>query len=172
MKLFELRKALKAQFQENNVDVEDADFIISEILNVKRTELVLIDEISDDQVNEIKQKAELRLNKIPVDKIFHKSYFYGYEFIVDENVLTPRPETEILVEMALRYIDEHKLKTVLDLCTGSGCVAITIKKNAEVDLTATDVSSKAIKIAKQNAEKLGAEIKFIKSNMFVNFPFI
>lgn len=168
MKLFELRKELKTQFQENNVDVEDVDFIISEILNVKRTELVLIDEISDDQVNEIKQKAELRLNKIPVDKIFHKSYFYGYEFIVDENVLTPRPETEILVEIALRYIDEHKLKTVLDLCTGSGCVAIAIKKNAKVDLTATDVSSKAIKIAKQNAEKLGAEIKFIKSNMFEN----
>ena len=168
MKLFELRKDLKIEFQNNNIDIEDADFIISEILNVKRTELVLIDEISDEQVNEIKQKAELRLNKIPVDKIFHKSYFYGYEFVVDENVLTPRPETEILVEMALRYIDEYNLKSVLDLCTGSGCLAVSIKKNAEVDVTASDVSSKAIKIAKQNADKLGVEVKFIKSNMFEN----
>lgn len=168
MKLFELRKELKQIFSENNIEQEDADFIISEVLNVKRTELVLIVDITEEQVKEIKEKAELRLQRIPVDKIFHKAYFYNYEFIVDENVLTPRPETEQLVELAIKYINDYNLKAALDLCTGSGCLAVTIKKNADVNMTATDISSKALKIAKQNAEKLGAEIKFVKSNMFEN----
>ena len=166
MKLISLRKELKEEFQNNDIDVEDVDFIISEILNVSRTELVLIDEVSEEQESEIREKAKMRMNRIPVDKIFHKAYFYGYEFTVDENVLTPRPETEILVELALRHIQEYNLKSVLDICTGSGCLAISIKKNADVDMTASDVSSKALKVAKKNAQNLQADVKFIKSNMF------
>ena len=74
MKLFELRKNLKQIFKDNNIEQEDADFIVSEVLNIKRTELVFVDELTEDQVNEINEKAELRLKKNPVDKIFHKAY--------------------------------------------------------------------------------------------------
>lgn len=168
MKLLNLRKELKNEFSQHNIEIVDVDFIISEVLNVPRTELALIDEIDIEQVDEIKQKAEMRLNNMPVEKIFNKSYFFGLEFKVDENVLSPRPESELLVETALKYIKQNNYKTVLDMCTGSGCLGISIKKNAEVLVSASDVSSKALKIAKHNAESLNAEIDFIKSNMFEN----
>lgn len=166
MKLFNLRNELKTLFSQHNIDVVDADFIISEVLGLSRTELVLIDDVDDATVETIRQKADLRLKNIPVEKIFNKSYFYGLEFVVDDNVLSPRPETELLVETALKYIKLNNFQSVLDLCTGSGCVAISIKKNANVDITALDISSKAIKIAKTNAKNLNADVKFVQSNMF------
>ena len=154
------------QFSQHNIEIVDVDFIISEILGVSRTELVLIDEINEEQEKEIMEKAKLRLNNVPVEKIFHKAYFYGYKFMVDENVLSPRPESELLVENALKYIKENDYKSVLDVCTGSGCLAISVKKNAEVEVTATDISIKALSIAKQNAKSLDANINFIRSDMF------
>lgn len=166
MKLLELRKQLKTEFASLNIETEDVDFIISEILNVKRTDLILIDEVSDEQFCNIREKCEMRKNNIPVDKIFQKSYFYGLTFAVNENVLSPRPESELLVETALKYINENNYKTVLDLCTGSGCLAIATKLNSNVQMTATDISQKALSVAKQNAKNLQAEIEFIRSNMF------
>ena len=166
MKLLDLRKELKNIFEQQDIETSDVDFIISEVLNVSRTELVLIEEISEEQENEIRDKCISRLNNMPVEKIFQRSYFYGMEFKVDENVLSPRPESEILVETALKYIKENEYKSVLDMCTGSGCLAISVKKNALVDVTAVDISSKALQIAKFNAKQNETEIKFIKSNMF------
>lgn len=166
MKLFELRKNLKTEFASLNIETEDVDFIIAEVLNVKRTELTLIDEISEEQLTEITKCCQLRKNNIPVDKIFNKAYFYGYEFIVDNNVLSPRPESEMLVEKAVEYIKQNNYKTALDLCTGSGCLAIATKLNSEIEMTATDISQKALSVAKQNAKNLNAEINFIRSNMF------
>lgn len=166
MKLLELRKKIKTMFIENEIDEADADFIVSEVLSVPRTELLLIDEIDDKNVEVIIEKVTERLNFVPVDKIFNKSYFYGLEFKVDDNVLSPRPETEILVETALKYIQENNYKTVLDMCTGSGCLAISIKKNAQVEVMASDISSKALRVAKTNAKNLDADITFVKSDMF------
>ena len=166
MKLLDLRKELKNEFGQHNIEVVDVDFIISEVLNVNRTELLLINEISTEQEKTIREKCELRLNNVPVEKIFNKAYFYGYEFKVDENVLSPRPESELLVDCALKYIKENNYTSVLDMCTGSGCLAISVKKNAGVEVTASDVSTKALQIAKFNAKNLDAEIKFIRSNMF------
>lgn len=168
MKLLELRNELKKEFSQQSIDVADVDFIISEVLGVSRTELVLIDEIELEHVEEIKNKATERLSNVPVEKIFNKSYFYGLEFWVDENVLSPRPETEIVVEEALESIKQNNYSSVLDLCTGSGCIAISIKKNAQAIVTASDISTKALQIAKSNAKKHNLEINFIKSNMFEN----
>ena len=166
MKLFELRKELKKEFASLNIEVEDVDFIISEVLGVKRTELTLIDEVTTEQEKDIVIKCNKRKNNIPVDKIFGRTYFYGLEFKVDENVLTPRPESELIVENAIKYIKANNYRTALDLCTGSGCLAISTKLNCEVEMTASDVSTKALSIAKYNAEKLNAKINFIHSNMF------
>ena len=150
MKLINLRNEIKKLFTDNNIEAEDADFIIAEVLGVKRTELVLINEIEEDKISKIQQCVDKRLKNIPVEKIFKKAYFYGLEFKVDENVLSPRSETELLVELALQYIQDNNYKTVLDMCTGSGCVAISIKKNANVEVTAVDISAKALNIAKSN----------------------
>ncbi len=166
MKLLELRKNLKNEFASLEIVIEDVDFIISEVLNVKRTELTLIEEIDEVQEKEILEKCEMRKNNIPVDKIFKRAYFYGLEFKVDENVLSPRPESEMLVEKAIEYIKGNNYKTCLDLCTGSGCLAIATKLNCDIEMTASDISTKALNIAKENAKKNKAEINFIQSDMF------
>ena len=166
MKLLNLRKEIKTKFAESNIPETDADFIIAEVLETSRTELILIEEVAEDVVETINEKVQLRLNNVPIEKIFKKSYFFGLEFKVDDNVLSPRPESELLVEAALKYIKENNYSSVLDMCTGSGCLAISVKKNAEVDVTAVDVSSKALAIAKHNAKKNQVQINFVKSNMF------
>ncbi|MBE7076721.1 MAG: peptide chain release factor N(5)-glutamine methyltransferase [Clostridiales bacterium] len=166
MKLSEFRKSLKDKLKEFDIETTDADFILSEVLKVKRTSLVLIDEIEEKDILKCNEAIEKRLKGMPIDKIFGHSCFYGMEFHVNQNVLTPRPETEILVELALDSIKENDYKDVLDVCTGSGCIAVTIKKNADVNVTAVDISSKALDVARMNAKTHETEIEFIKSDMF------
>lgn len=166
MKTLELRKKIKTEFDQLDIDIEDADFIIAEVLGVERTELVLIPEIDDSAVEIILENVEKRKNGMPVDKIFHKSYFYGLELEVNENVLSPRQDSEILVDKAINFIRERNYKTALDMCTGSGCLAIAINKHTGIDMKAVDVSHKALTIAKKNAKKNGANVEFIRSNMF------
>lgn len=169
MKLLDLRKNLKKEFNQHDIDEVDADFIISEVLGVKHTELILIDDIDEDTVSEIMRKAKLRLDNVPVDKIFKKSYFYGLDLVINDNVLSPRADSEILVETAIKYIKENQYSSVLDLCTGSGCLAIAVKKNlSNVAVSASDRYEKALSLAKKNAKRNGADINFIKSNMFEN----
>lgn len=166
MKLFEIRQQQKQKFLENGIDQADLDFIIAEVLGIKRTEILLVDEITEEQAEQIISACDKRIEFVPVEKIFHKSYFFGLEFCVDDNVLSPRPETELLVETAVEYIKQNNYKSVLDLCTGSGCIAVSIKKNVDVDMTASDISSKALNIAKKNAQNNNVEIDFVKSDMF------
>ena len=168
MKLLDLRKELKNIFNQHKIDEVDVDFISAEVLGISKTELVLIDEITKTQEKYIRENCNKRLNNMPVEKIFKRSYFFGLEFKVDENVLSPRPESEILVETAIKYIKENNYKTVLDMCTGSGCLAISVKKNVDVEMMASDISSKALQIAKQNAKNNNVDIEFAKSDMFNN----
>ena len=93
------------------------------------------------------------------------------DFYVDENVLVPRSDTEILVEEVITLSNEQKKKQILELCTGSGAIAVSLAKYLEnVGITATDISDKALDVAKKNEKKLleSKKIKFIKSDMFEN----
>lgn len=113
--------------------------------------------------------VEIIKNGYPLQYITNKQEFMKLEFFVDENVLIPQPDTEILVEKAIEYCRQNKNCKVLDLCTGSGAIAISIKKYAkEVQMIASDISDKALNIAKKNAVKNKVNIEFIKSNMFEN----
>lgn len=102
----------------------------------------------------------------PIQYIFGKAYFYGLEFKVDENTLIPRPETEELVEWIITYsVNKQNLK-VLDIGTGSGCIAISLAKNMkEAEVSAIDVSEKALGIAKENALANGADVTFHLMNI-------
>ena len=95
----------------------------------------------------------------PVEYIVGKKEFYSINLKVNKNVLIPRPETEILVEKAIKIIKKNKLKKIIDIGTGSGAIAIAIKKEvSEIEIFATDVSLKALKIAKENCKNFNINL--------------
>lgn len=108
------------------------------------------------------------LNKgIPVQYIVGNVDFYGYNFKVNENVLIPRFETEEIVEKTIKYINKYldKKVDILDLGTGSGCIAITLKKELDCNVDAVDISPKALEIAKLNAKNNNVDITFYEGDM-------
>ena len=108
------------------------------------------------------------LNKgIPVQYIVGNVDFYGYNFKVNENVLIPRFETEELVEKTIKYINKYldQKVDILDLGTGSGCIAITLKKELDCNVDAVDISPKALEIAKLNAKNNNVDITFYEGDM-------
>ena len=108
---------------------------------------------------------------IPVQHITHRQEFMKMDFYVDENVLIPRPDTEILVEEVIKIAKRINAKKILDLCTGSGAIAVSIAKYIkDSQITAVDISEKALNIANKNAKENGVEgqITFVKSNLFEN----
>lgn len=101
----------------------------------------------------------------PVQYVIGRAEFCGYDFAVREGVLIPRPETEELVAWALEQADGFPSPRILDICTGSGCIAIALKKRlADSTVEAIDLSDDALAIASENAERLGAAIAFRKDN--------
>ena len=108
--------------------------------------------------------AKQRANGKPLWYIFGDAEFYGYTFKVDERVLIPRPETEELCEWVLSSINANE--KVLDLCTGSGAIAVTIAKKSGAEVYASDISQGAIEVATQNAELNDAKVTFIHSDLF------
>lgn len=168
MRLFDLRKTLKTEFETLEIDPMDADYIISEVISQPITNLPLIENVDDTAVEQILKFAKMRKEHIPVNKIFKHAYFYGLDFKINNLVLAPRQDSELLVETALKYIRTNNFNTGLDLCTGSGCLAISIKKNCDINMTATDLSKHALNIAKANAKKHNVDIDFVLSDMFEN----
>ena len=125
-------------------------------------------ELSQEEEEKVNKILEQRKNTIPLQYILGKAYFMGLEFHVNENVLIPQPDTEILVEQALNSVKGQA--KILDLCTGSGCIAISLKKQLpNCQITASDISEKALEVAKNNAELNDVKIIFKKSNLFENF---
>jgi release factor glutamine methyltransferase len=106
----------------------------------------------------------------PIAYILEKEEFFGYKFKVNPAVLIPRPDTEVIVEKALEVCRKGNRLKILDLCCGSGCVGISLKKSLgeKIEVSAVDVSVKALNIARYNAKKNQVRIKFIRSNIFNN----
>lgn len=130
-------------------------------------------ELTKQQLSLFKCYFEKRLKRIPIAYIIEEKEFMGLNFFVNENVLIPRPDTETIVEDIINKYknNENKIK-MLDLCTGSGAIAISLANYIEnVDMTATDLSKEALKVAKKNAVSLNVsdKINFIESNMLEYF---
>ena len=125
--------------------------------------------IDDINIIEFEKAFKRRMKREPISKIFNEKSFWKYDFFVNEDVLDPRPETELIIEKVLElYTDKYKPLNILDMFTGSGCLAISLAKEYfNANVTATDISSKALKIAKINANKLSCsnQINFIQCNI-------
>lgn len=129
-------------------------------------------ELNVDQVLAFKELIQLRLKPTPIAYILGYKEFWSRDFIVNESTLIPRPETELLIEKALDFLNtKSKPQSILDLGTGTGCIAITLKLEEERhNIVAVDYSSEALNIAKKNAHNLRADVSFIESNWFQNIP--
>lgn len=114
-----------------------------------------------------------RAMHIPLQHLTHQAFFMGYELYVDENVLIPRQDTEVLVEEGLKILEGIQAPRVLDMCTGSGCILLSIlAQRPDAAGTGADVSQGAVAIAQRNAEelKVGKRALIVRSNLFTEIP--
>lgn len=140
----------------------------------KPRQYVIVNDMQELNENEEKKyfDAILKIRKgIPLEHITHQKEFMKLNFFVDENVLIPRQDTEILVEEVIKIAKKTNAKKILDLCTGSGAIAVSLAKYLpQSEITAIDISNEALKIAKKNAinNQVENQITFISSDMFTN----
>ena len=159
----------KKKFAEKGIDESDAEWIYSLVLDIKRSELSSERIISPAESKQIASIVEKRLTGRPLWYIIGDVDFCGCTIKVDERVLIPRPETEQLAEIAIKTVEEGD--KVLDMCTGSGCLAIAIAKGCagkNISVTAADVSDAAIMLAKENANLNSAVVHFVQTDLFDN----
>jgi release factor glutamine methyltransferase len=147
----------------------DAELLLAHVLNVSRMELALRgrEALSPAAFKTFGDLLARRQGREPLQYILASQSFMGFDLYVDDNVLIPRPETELLCEQALSWLQNQHLISlkVLDLCTGSGALAVAIsclEKRAQV--FAVDISEKALDVAKRNAEIHRAKVTFLKSD--------
>lgn len=155
----------------NNVESPKlkARLLLQYVLDKPRQYIIVYDnkEIDKQQQWQYFVNIEKLTKGIPLQHITHRQEFMKMDFFVDENVLIPRPDTEILVEEVIKIAQKYNSPRILDLCTGSGAIAISLKKFVpNADITAVDISEKALEIAQKNAKKLKTKINFLKSDLF------
>jgi len=124
--------------------------------------------IENIDILKFKEAFKRRINREPISKIYNEKSFWKYDFFVNTHVLDPRPETELIIEKVIEYFpnENQKLK-ILDICTGSGCLGISLAKQYKNSIiTATDISSTALKVARLNTKNLNCDnIKFYNCNL-------
>ena len=174
-----IEELLKEAIQElKNNNIEDANLkakiLLANELDKSKEYLIVNSKqkVEEKNIQQLKIKVQRLIDGTPLQYITKKQEFMGLKFYVDENVLIPQPDTEILVENAINQINkEIKKIKILELCTGSGCIAISLAKYIEnIEIVAIDISEEALKIAKKNAKNNEVEekIQFLKSDMFEN----
>lgn len=164
----ELKKLVKARLVKANV-TEDAevDWLIAAALRKKRGELASVEKTTLSDYRRVAELVDKRIKGVPLDYIIKRSDFYGIKLYVDENVLVPRLDTEIVADEVIKYLNKDnggEGKSVLDLMTGSGCIARAIVEKTEAAVTASDISDGALGVAKRNLENTRAEV--VKSDGF------
>ncbi|WP_288788783.1 peptide chain release factor N(5)-glutamine methyltransferase [uncultured Elizabethkingia sp.] len=170
MKIQELQqrysKELTQSYSENEIQ-KLFTYFAEEYLQYNSIQLKMYadQEVEEAQKLQFTQALEELKSGKPYQQILGKAYFYGEEFFVNENVLIPRPETEELIELILEKLPSDKELKILDIGTGSGCIAITIANHLKhANVYALDYSGKALEIAKKNAVLHQTEIQFIQQD--------
>lgn len=172
----------------------DVQVLLEHITGFSKTELLMHrdDELSSENAQWLEEAVSLRKKGLPVAYITGKKEFYGYNFHVTPSVLIPKPDTEILVEKAIELayekIEAHpdKIITICDMCTGSGCIGISVLKTLSEQykipvsklpkFTLVDISEKALEVAEENARLILSDgeqtrIRFVRSNLFEQIPY-
>ena len=146
----------------------DAWYLFEYVTDMSRASFFIRrnEEIPEEQANAYIEVIEKRKKRIPLQHITGKQEFMGLDFFVNENVLVPRQDTECLVENVISYAKDKK---ILDMCTGSGCIIISVKKFVQTaECIGADISEKALEVALKNANLNNVPVSFIKSDMFEN----
>lgn len=148
-----------------------ARLLLQYVLKLKREQIIIYDnmEITKQQEKEYVQKIQKLIKGVPLQHITNIQEFMKMNFYVNKDVLIPRPDTEILVEEVIKIGKEKRNPVILDLCTGSGAIAVAIAKYlADAKIYASDISKKALKIAQINAKNndVANKIEFINSDLF------
>ncbi len=176
MTIIELRNIYRERL---NLSINECDFIykiiLKELCGIDPIKIALdpLCLINQDSKKKILKSLDQISKNYPIDYIINKKNFYGYDYYVNEDVLIPRPETEELVQWVLEDNSNNNIsKKLIDLCSGSGCIGITIsKENRNIDVTLSDVSEKALEICNKNKIKLNTCVKTVKLDLNSNFIF-
>ncbi len=154
-------------------DEADIDWLLVEVTGKKRSELKEMKTLTKAEFESAESIAKKMADGTPLQYALGYAYFYGIKISVNQNVLIPRPETEELVERAIKVIDDKNAAfengekcDVLDLCTGSGAIAVAIAKNTKANVSACDVSVGAIDVALANSLNTGVRVDFSKGDMW------
>lgn len=167
----ELLKCAKQKLNENNIDMSEARILLAFVLNVDVSTLVTINECENSIAQKYLEVISKRIARVPYSYIVGKQEFMKLPFVVSPDVLIPNSDTEILVENVIKIANNMKSEKIdiLDMCTGSGCIAISLKKYIKnCNVLGTDISEKALEIAKENAILNNTEVTFVKSDLFSN----
>lgn len=157
----------------NVIDRFEARLLLAFCLKVNRTYLITHDkdELPEATLNQYKDLVQKRAMGMPVPYICGTQEFYGRPFKVTQDVLIPRPDTETLIDFILEECSKESPMSLLDMGTGSGCIAITLAlENPRFTVSATDISDKALNVAKQNAKQLKAPVTFYEGSWFDALP--
>ncbi len=152
-----------------------ARLLMQFVLNQTRQYLMVYDEkkLTKEEEENYQETVEELIKGVPLQHITHRQEFMKMDFYVNHHVLIPRPDTEVLVEEVIQIARKIKAKKILDLCTGSGAIAVSLAKYIEnSQITATDISTKALEIAELNAKKqqVDKQIAFLQSDLFKELP--
>jgi release factor glutamine methyltransferase len=165
------QNTIKSLISNTLIDKLDTKIILRHILNFSAANLIMEQDkiLSENELNHFNLLLQKRLAGIPMAYIIGYKEFYSREFIVTPDTLIPRPETELLVDEVLKITNLQKNLKLLDMGTGSGCIAITCKlENKSLNVTALDKYEGALNIARKNATELHADINFLQSDWYSN----
>ncbi len=172
MNYIEILKKGENFLKKNNIKNPclDSELILSKVLNRKREEILINSDkrLENREILKFKNYLLRRKQKEPIAYILGYKHFWKYKFLINKSVLIPRPDTEMVIEESLQYLQHNMSKKILDIGTGSGCIIISlIKERPKCKATAIDISKKAIIVAKSNAKlhQLENKINFININI-------
>ncbi|MFC2447331.1 MAG: peptide chain release factor N(5)-glutamine methyltransferase [Candidatus Nanoperiomorbus sp.] len=154
----------------------DSELILAHVLRRSREWLLAhdTDTLTQSQQRQARQSLLQRTQRRPIAYLTGRRDFYGHSFLVNEQVLVPRPESEVILAILDELAQDHHLRTVLDVGTGSGCLAISVKlTHPDLAVSACDISKSALLVARRNAARLlpsGQQIKFYQSDLLSGLP--